>query len=231
MNHSENIADLAMALSKAQGQMGVVRKTQKVLNKNKTLLYKYASIEDVLDVIKQPLADNGLVITQLMDTLDNLPALTTMMIHTSGQWMKATVPLIPVRGINTNATQDLGIAITFEKRYALTAMCMLSTLDDTDGRVERKPPAKKAQPKVDFNGTEPIAPKGKAPHWIEDAKVRKRFWAKYHGEGLSNDEIHQALDVESVKDFTGTMNEAMAKIEHWIENMALLDEVDDPLPF
>ena len=53
----------------------------------------------------------------------------------------------------------------------------------------------------------------KPPHWIERPEVRKRFWRWTREElGLSSDEVHEALGVESVKDFAGTMQEAKEAI-------------------
>jgi len=60
-------------------------------------------------------------------------------------------------------------------------------------------------------------------HWIEDEKIRKRFWWWAHESlGLTDDEVHEALGVESVKDYMGTMKEAKAAIEQWLA--ARIDE-------
>jgi len=57
----------------------------------------------------------------------------------------------------------------------------------------------------------------KTPHWIENPKVRKRFWRWTREElGLSSDEVHEALGVESVKDFVGTMQDAKEAIMAYI---------------
>ena len=61
-------------------------------------------------------------------------------------------------------------------------------------------------------------------HWIESPNVRKAFWARMDSDGLSNDDVHAALGVDHVKDFDGTMDEALKRINHWVETEALLDE-------
>jgi hypothetical protein len=71
---------------------------------------------------------------------------------------------------------------------------------------------------------------GPAPepkHWIDDPNVRARFWAWTGDLGLSNDEVHAALMVESVKDFGGTMAEAKSLIETWLEQHAGAEPQDD----
>lgn len=72
-------------------------------------------------------------------------------------------------------------------------------------------------------------PAPEADHWIDDPKVRTRFWAWTGSEmGLTNDEVHNALDVASVKDFGGTMKEAKSLIETWVEQHAPEPRVDEP---
>ncbi len=54
-------------------------------------------------------------------------------------------------------------------------------------------------------------------HWISRPEVCKRFWSWVGQElGLSRDEVHEALNVESIYDFQGTMQEAKERIEAWI---------------
>ena len=177
MDRSELINELATALSKAQGEMTEVIKSQ-VAN-GKTFSYNYASLEDVIEVVKQPLLNNGLAVSQLMDNIAGEPALTTIMMHTSGQWQAATIPLVVVKGNGTNAAQDLGISITYTKRYALAGICLVSIVDDVDGNagnhtqpVTHKPAIKRTPPPTDNisldnapdlddpYGDEPTAPAG-----------------------------------------------------------------------
>lgn len=55
---------------------------------------------------------------------------------------------------------------------------------------------------------EPVVEGEARQHWIEQERVRKRFWAWTTGTlALNNDEVYAALGVESVKDFDGTMHE------------------------
>ena len=53
-------------------------------------------------------------------------------------------------------------------------------------------------------------------HWIDGPKARKAFWAWTKGTlKLSEEQVHDALGVESVHDFQGTMNEAKAVLESY----------------
>lgn len=55
-------------------------------------------------------------------------------------------------------------------------------------------------------------------HWIDSPEVRKRFWAYVGRLGLSHDEAHRALGVESVRDFGGTMAQAKALLDAYAAN-------------
>jgi len=67
---------------------------------------------------------------------------------------------------------------------------------------------------IDFNSVPPIDPK---PHWIEDTPTRKRFWMWTSDQGLTDDQVHEALGVEHVKDFDGDKAAALAKVNDWID--------------
>jgi len=59
---------------------------------------------------------------------------------------------------------------------------------------------------------------GETKHWIEYGPARKKFWAFAHNTlGLSDKDVYEALGVERVHDFEGTMKEAKALLEDYIE--------------
>ena len=132
--------------------------------------------------------------------------------HSSGEWM-ATAAEIPEwagnRGVN--ALQSFGGALTYMRRYMLTSMLGINAEEDTDGNGDNG----------NGNGQKPRqAPKRQQPqqeHWIKDENGRKRFWAWTHERGLSRDEVHQALDVEHVEEFSGSKGDAMTKINDYID--------------
>jgi len=126
--------------------------------------------------------------------------------------------------------QDKGInkALTGAVKYGLLKTLLASTgEDDPDGeqpddkgngqksRPAAKPQqkAKSAQPlpgPADESNDKPTL------HWIDDPKVRPRFWKWARDErGLNDEQVHQALNVKSVKDFPGTMDQAKTLIEAW----------------
>jgi hypothetical protein len=60
--------------------------------------------------------------------------------------------------------------------------------------------------------TEAPAP-AKIDHWIDSEKNRKKFWARATELGYTENEARQALGVQHVHDFAGTIIEAIARLE------------------
>jgi hypothetical protein len=144
MEHSEQLGELIVALSKAQGQFEPVNKSKE----NPHLKYKYATLDNIIETVKKPLADNGLAWVQVLGGGENM-TLTTTLMHTSGQWISATVAIPPpVTQKGINALQSLGSSITYMKRYALSAMLGISSDEDDDAQASdvAHPAPKKARP-------------------------------------------------------------------------------------
>lgn len=78
----------------------------------------YASLGAVINNVKEA-ADYGLTFTQEVDFEGDMIFLRTVMMHTSGEARMSRYPLFPPDRTNS---QQLGSAITYAKRYALTAM-------------------------------------------------------------------------------------------------------------
>src|SRR5271170_4188941 len=118
---SENINELATALSKMQGNMGPIykNKTAKIPTKSgATYSYTYADLAGIWECIRKPLLDTGLSVTQTF----NGSLLITILMHSSGQWIKSELPL-NCMGLKP---QELGSEITYLRRYALTGILGLS---------------------------------------------------------------------------------------------------------
>lgn len=131
---SEHINELAAALAKAQMQLKAVPKTKtaKVATKaGGEYSYKYADLADAFDVCRTTLADNNLAVVQAPAQPDKgVCTVTTMLIHSSGQWMRSTLAL----DARDATPQSIGSVITYARRYGLAAMVGLVTDDDTDAQ-------------------------------------------------------------------------------------------------
>ena len=131
MEKSESIKEIATALCKFQGEVETIRKGET----NPFFKSKYASLADILNVIRKPLADNGLSFVQF-PTGEH--CLTTMLMHTSGEYISDSYNMTPTK----NDPQGLGSVITYQRRYALGAILGLNIDEDDDGNSGSTPTPK-----------------------------------------------------------------------------------------
>ena len=118
-------------------------------------------------------------------------------------------------------------AITKAKRRLTLSIVGLGWLDETE--VETIPEAQILEP--DAVDDSPPAKPGdgsKKPHWIDNLDARGRairpaFW-KWTKEqlALTEEQVYEALGVEHVHDFTGSMEDAKAKILGWVDAQATM---------
>jgi len=127
---SENINELAGALSKAQGTMKSASKD----GMNPHFKSKYATLDSIWEAIKEPLSQNGLSISQLISQEADTTVMTTLLMHSSGQWIKSTVPVIAGKP----TPQALGSSISYMRRYSLAAIVGVTVGDDDDANEAQK---------------------------------------------------------------------------------------------
>lgn len=128
MEHSESIKNISEALRKFQGAVGPVAKSAV----NPFFKSKYAPLEAIIEHTQEHLVREGLSYSQFPDG----EGLTTILMHDRGEWMKATMK------VHMGAKpQDQGSAITYARRYALSAVLGLATEDDDDGNAASQPKA------------------------------------------------------------------------------------------
>lgn len=123
MEKSEQIIELAKALSLFQTKMDKIDKTEV----NPFYKSRYAGLPSILEAIQIPMSESGLVFSQHPDKGE----LTTILIHAeTGQYMMSSYEIHPVKV----DPQGIGSAITYAKRYALTAILGLNVDEaDNDG--------------------------------------------------------------------------------------------------
>ncbi len=61
---------------------------------------------------------------------DGLIRLTTLLAHSSGEWISSEFPVCPIA--ETSAPHRLGTALTYARRYALFSLVGIAGEDDTD---------------------------------------------------------------------------------------------------
>jgi ERF superfamily len=114
---SEKIEELAAALAKAQGSI----ESATFDRENPHFRSKYASLASVINAGRKALSENGIAVSQLI----NDGELTTLLMHTSGQWLSSTTAL-PV----TARPQEFGSALTYLRRYHMMSIICIGVDDD-----------------------------------------------------------------------------------------------------
>lgn len=137
MEKSETITNLAKALIDFNGRVSKISKDAKI----PFFKSNYASLSNIQDAISKPLAESGLVYSQMPTGVNGL---CTILIHAeSGEYLMDSYTM-PVS--KQNDPQAVGSAITYAKRYALAGILGLNIDDDDDGN---KASNKQADPVVE----------------------------------------------------------------------------------
>lgn len=132
MQTSENITDLAMALAKAQALIKPASKDAT----NPHFKSRYADLPAVWEACRKPLTDNGLSVVQMpVDAGEGRVGLTSVLMHSSGQYISSTVST----KLNQDSAQGLGSALTYLRRYALAALVGIVADEDDDGNAASAP--------------------------------------------------------------------------------------------
>jgi len=132
MIHSESIAKLAEALSKAQGAIKGAKKD----SVNPHFKAAYADLESTWDACREPLSKNGLSVIQFPYSRDGKIGIDTMLLHDSGEWIKGE---IEVRMTQDTNPQVAGSIITYLRRYSLQGAVGISPADDDANIASPKP--------------------------------------------------------------------------------------------
>ena len=133
---SSSIGRLAGALAKAQSQMTMVegKSTNPFFNS------KYASLAAVLEVAMPALNANEIALVQgnRWDTTNNGFYITSILMHSSGEWIKSEIRM----PIAKKDAHGIGAATTYGRRYLLSSMVGVAQADDDGNGAIQKAPRK-----------------------------------------------------------------------------------------
>lgn len=127
MRKSAEVGELAKALSQAQHEMKPAVKNRE----NPFFKSTYADLESVIGASRDILSKHGLSVTQFPTTLRDetgkpILGLYTMLLHSSGQWIGASCPVIYAK----HTAQDAGAGISYFRRFAYSGVAGVVTEDD-----------------------------------------------------------------------------------------------------
>jgi ERF superfamily len=133
---SDSIGAIAAALAKAQAEL---------INPEKSLVgtissplrecdrtFRYAPLSSGLDIVRKSLGRHEIatVQTTAIDKDVGLIRLTTVLAHSSGEWLSSDWPVCPIG--DTAAPHRMGAALTYARRYALFTLVGIAGEDDLD---------------------------------------------------------------------------------------------------
>src|SRR3954469_18890552 len=134
---SETIGAIAAALAKAQLELANPEKSLSAtiyspFPREADRTFRYASLASGLEIVRKCLGHHEIatVQTTAIDKEAGLIHLTTVLAHSSGEWMSSDWPVCPVS--ETAAPHRMGAALTYARRYALFTLVGIAGEDDLD---------------------------------------------------------------------------------------------------
>lgn len=130
MKSSNSLSTIAEALANAQGECKDIQKNKQGYG------YKYATLESILSMLRPILAKHKLSVIQSHGIENNIITVTTRLMHASGEWLEDTggVEFQVLKGMNH--AQSVGAAITYLRRYQISAFMNITSDEDVDGEID-----------------------------------------------------------------------------------------------
>lgn len=169
----ENLGELFGALALARQEFGsfTKSKTAKIKSDKGSYDYSYADLSDIIEATAGALAKHGLVVIQEPEVVSDggrqLVIISGCIAHKSGGVYQLRALSMPVAGATAQA---IGSAVSYARRYQLSAVLNLAAADDDGQAAQDAPQATQRgkEPPVDSGGhsgdvifakDEPVAPK------------------------------------------------------------------------
>ncbi|MVT54810.1 DUF968 domain-containing protein [Bradyrhizobium yuanmingense] len=134
---SEHIGAIAAALARAQAELTNPEKTLTAQIRSPFLrdddrTFRYASLASGLDIVRKTLSQQEIATIQTtrVEPTSGHIHLTTLLAHSSGEWISSDWPVCAARDIE--APHRMGAALTYARRYALFALVGIAGEDDLD---------------------------------------------------------------------------------------------------
>src|SRR5215475_5632752 len=134
---SESIGTIAAALAKAQAELTNPEKSlsatiRSPFPRERERTFRYAPLSSGLDIVRKSLGRHEIAIIQAtaIDKGAGLLRLTTVLAHSSGEWISSEWPVCQITDIAS--AQRMGAALTYARRYAMFTLVGIAGEDDLD---------------------------------------------------------------------------------------------------
>lgn len=204
MKTSESIANIAAGLAKFHEQVQQPKKEAE----NPFFKSKYVTLEGVIAAIKTGSKDTGLSYIQIPQSSDKSVGVKTVITHSKGEFLEFDTFTLPVE---KNTAQSAGSALTYARRYSLSAAFGISSDVDDDGNAasgnssDKKPYAKQKQSKP--------APITKVQ--ISEIKDKAHRLAEKNASEVGI--VYEGLNITDVSSLTKVYaDECIATLNNWL---------------
>jgi hypothetical protein len=134
---SDTIGNISGALAKAQAELtnpekSLVATIRSPFPREADRTFRYAPLSSGLDIVRKSLGRHEIATIQStdIDKEGGLLRLTTILAHSSGEWISSEWPVCPMSDIAS--AQRMGAALTYARRYALFTLVGIAGEDDLD---------------------------------------------------------------------------------------------------
>jgi hypothetical protein len=134
---SDAIGNISGALAKAQAELtnpekSLVATIRSPFPRERDRTFRYAPLSSGLDIIRKNLGRYEIATIQSteIDKEAGLLRLTTILAHSSGEWISSEWPVCTIADIAS--AQRMGAALTYARRYALFTLVGIAGEDDLD---------------------------------------------------------------------------------------------------
>lgn len=175
--------NICKALIEAQAELENPKNTAA----NPMFKSKYAPLDVVINTVRPVLAKHGLGFIQRTGTDGEHITVQTVLLHESGEMLESDVMSLPgVQSRSGNVkefnAQGCGSALTYARRYSLTAMLGIASEDDDDGN---QAPSGKGAPKKPVTLEQALVTAAKRRK-ISVGELTEMICKSYNVENLSN---------------------------------------------
>ena len=134
---SPSIAALATALAKAQIELtnpekSLIGTIEPQRGQGGARQFRYAPLSSGLEIVRKTLGQHEIATVQTtgVDQAAGIINLTTVLAHSSGEWIASDWPVCPIG--ETERPHRMGAALTYARRYALFTLVGIAGEDDLD---------------------------------------------------------------------------------------------------
>lgn len=196
---SETRAAWTEAFHKAQGGFPAITKSKTV--DTGSYSYKYADLPTIIEQVSTALEDAGLSVAQAVVSQDGRIGVETRIYHVSGH-VETFGPVFLPAGQDAKSA---GSAVTYARRYSLSAALGIAADEDDDGRAASRPDV----PRVDLADT---------------IRSKVAIFSKWSEERRQSEWVAHAQDV------LGGKPQTIGEVDQVIDAMASLYYDEHPTP-